>query len=142
MSVPPVVMHAAFIRRGNAAYQATAKKFAGLPALPFSTFDPFHPDPQLLPQVGRFIDQPARRQLPRSLLATLDKLGLPPASNKARQNVLEARHAALANLTQLIKTALAGDTPAFVRAVHQQSTDYDQLVFTSAVFGVQSSPFT
>jgi hypothetical protein len=56
--------------------------------------------------------------------------------------VLGARHAALANFTQLAKTALAADAPAFVRAVYQQGGDDNRLVFTSAVFGVQSCTFS
>ena len=140
--VPRPAMNAGFIRRANAACRATDTKAASLPAFPFSTFDPFHPDPQLLPQVGRFIDQPARRHLRRMLLAELEKLGPPPASNEAWRNVLKARHAALANLTQLMKTALAGDAPAFVHAVYQQAGDTNRLAFTSAVFGVQSCTFT
>ena len=140
--VPRPAINAAFIRRANAACHAAETKFASLPAFPFSTFDKFHPDPRLLPKVGRFIDQPARRHLRRMLIAELEKLGPPPASNEAWQNVLKARHAALANLTQLSKTALAGDAPAFVRAVYQQARDYNQLVFTSAVFGVQACTFT
>jgi hypothetical protein len=87
-------------------------------------------------------DQPARRRLPRALLAELEKLGQPPASSGAWRNVLKARHAALTNETRQIKTALAGDAPAFVHAVYQQARDYNQLVFTSAVFGVQSCTFT
>lgn len=140
--VPRPAANAAFIRRASAACQAAAKKFVSLPPFPFSTFDPFHPDPRLLSQVGRFIEQPARRRLRRVLLAELERLGPPPASNEAWQNVLKARHAALANFTQRMRTALAGDAPAFVPAVYQQSTDYNQLVFTSAVFGVQSCTFT
>jgi Allene oxide cyclase barrel like domain len=135
-------MNAAFIRHADSACDATERRAMRLPPFPFSTFDPFHPDPQLLPQVGRFFDQPARRRLPRALLAELEKLGAPPASNEAWQNVLKARHVALTNETQQINTALAGEAPAFVRAVSQSAGDYNQLVFTSAVFGVQSCTFS
>ena len=41
------------------------------------------------------------------------------------------------NESAQIKAALAGDAPAFVRTVYQQARDYNQLVFTSAVFGVR-----
>jgi hypothetical protein len=140
--VPRPARNAAFIRGANAACRAAARKFASLPPFPFSTFDPFHPDPQLLLQVGRFIQQPGRRRLRRLLLAELGRLGPPPANNEAWQSVLKARRAALANLTRLMTTALAGNAPAFVRAVYQQGRDYNRLVFTSAVFGVQSCTFT
>jgi hypothetical protein len=140
--VPRPAMNAPFIRRANAACRAAQAKFARLPAFPFSSFDPFHPDPQLLPKVGRFADQPARLHIRRVLLAELEKLGQPPANSGAWRNVLDARHAALANFTQRIKTALAGDAPAYVRAVYQETRDYNQLVFTSAVFGVQACTFS
>lgn len=140
--VPRPAMNAAFIRRANAACQTAETKAASLPAFPFLTFDPFHPDKNLLPQVGRFFDQPARRRLPRALLAELQKFGQPPASGGAWRNVIKARQAALTNETGQIETALAGNAPAFVHAVYQQAADYNQLVFTSAVFGVQSCTFT
>jgi hypothetical protein len=135
-------MNAAFIRRANAACRATETKAASLPPFPFSTFDPFHPDPQLLPQVGRFFERLARHHLRRALLAELEKLGPPPAGNEAWQNVLKARHTVLKNELRQIKLALAGDAPAFVRTVYQEAGDYNQVVFTSAVFGVQSCTFS
>ena len=58
---------------------ATETKASGLPGFPFSTFDPFHPDKQLLPQVGRFFDQPARRRLP-TLDPTAREARAPPAT--------------------------------------------------------------
>ena len=140
--VPRPAANATFIRRANAACHTTEAKAARLPGFPFSTFDPFHPDKNLLPQVGRFFDQPARRRLPRALLGELQQLGQPPASSGGWRNVLKARQAVLANETRQIKAALADDVPAFVRTVYQQARDYNQLVFTSAVFGVQSCTFS
>jgi hypothetical protein len=136
--VPRPAANATFIRHATAACEATERQAMSLPGFPFSTFDPFHPDPQLLPQVGRFLDQPARRRLPRALLAELETLGQPPASSRAWGNLLKARQAALTVETRQIKAALADDAPAFVRNVYQLAKDYNQLVFTSAVFGVQS----
>jgi hypothetical protein len=140
--VPRPAGNAAFIRRANAACHATEAKAGRLPGFPFSTFDPFHPDKNLLPRVGRFFDQPARRELPRALLAELHKLGQPPASSVAWRNVLDARRAALTNETAQINAAFADNAPVVVRTVHQQARDYNQLVFTSAVFGVQSCTFS
>ena len=140
--VPRPAANALFIRRANAACRATERQAMRLPAFPFSTFDPYHPDKSLLPQVGRFFDQPARRRLPRALLGALEKLANPPASSGAWRNVLKAREAMLANETRQIRAALADDAPAFVRTVYQQARDYNQLVFTSAVFGVQSCTFS
>jgi hypothetical protein len=132
----------AFIRRANSACRAEEGKAVRMPGFPFSSFDPFHPDPNLLPQVGRFFAQPARRRLPRALLETLQKLGRPPARSGAWQNVLKARRAQLMNETAPIKAALSDNVPAFVRTVYQQARDYNQLVFTSAVFGVQACTFS
>ena len=66
-------------------------------AVPFSNFDPFHPDKKLLPQIGRFFDQPSRRMLPRDLLQQLQNLGQPPQSNSAWNNLLTARKALIAS---------------------------------------------
>ena len=141
-AVPRPAGNGRFIRRADAACRATEAKAARLPGFPFSNFDPFHPDKQLLPQVGRFFDQPARRRLPRELLAKLQKLGRPPARSGAWQNVLKARQTVLGNEAKQIKAALADNAPVFVRTVYQQSRDYNQLVFTSAVFGVQACTFS
>jgi hypothetical protein len=103
--VPRPAANATFIRHANSACDATERQAMRLPGFPFSTFDPFHPDLQVLPQVGRFFDQPARRRLPRALLAELDKLGQPPASIGAWRNVLKARRAALATETRQMKAA-------------------------------------
>jgi hypothetical protein len=131
-----------FIHRANAACRATEAGAARLGGFPFSNFDPFHPDKTLLPKVGRFFDQPARRRLPRALLRELEKLGRPPADKGAWRNVLKARRATLANESRQIKAALADNAPAFVRTVYQSARDFNGLVFTSAVFGVQSCTFS
>jgi hypothetical protein len=46
------------------------------------------------------------------------------------------------NETAQIKAALADNASAFVRTVYQQARDYNQLVLTSAVFGVQACTFS
>lgn len=139
---PRPAANSTFIRHANAACDATESKASRLPGFPFSTFDAFHPDPTLLPQVGRFFDQPTRRRLPRALLRELTKLGKPPASSGAWHTILKARRTVLMNENAQIKAALADDAPTFVRTVYQQSRDYNKLVFTSAVFGVESCTFT
>jgi hypothetical protein len=140
--VPRPAANTRFIRRANAACHATEAKASMLPGFPFSNFDPFHPDRNLLPRVGRFFDQPTRRRLPRALLHELQKFGLPSASAGAWEKVLKARRALLHNETKQINAALADNPSAFVRTVYQQSKDYNQLVFTSAVFGVQACTFS
>jgi hypothetical protein len=140
--VPRPASNATFIRRATAACRAIEARAARMPPFPFPNFDPFHPDPNLLPEVGRFFAQPARHRLPPALLRKLELLGQPTASRGAWQNVLKARRAQLSNETAQIRAALADNAPAFVRTVYQQATDYNQLVFTSAVFGVQSCTFS
>jgi hypothetical protein len=140
--VPRPAANASFIRRANAACHATESKFSGLQQFPFSSFDPFHPDKTILPQVGRFFDDPTRRQLPQALLSTLEKLGQPPASSAAWRNVLAARKTVLKSEAAQIKAALGDDGPTFVRTVYAQSKAYNQLVFASAIFGVQSCTYT
>ena len=133
--------NARYIRRANTACRTTEAKAQTLPGFPFSNFDPFHPDPKLLPQVGQFFDQPARRRLPGALIRQLENLGHPPADSRAWDRVLTARRTLLSNEARQTKAALADDAPAFVRTVYQMASDYNRLVFRSAVFGVQSCTF-
>jgi hypothetical protein len=130
-----------FIQRADAACRTTEARARGLSGFPFTSFDPFHPDPTLLPQVGQFFSQPTRHRLPAALLGELKKLGQPPASRKTWQSVLSSRQAVLRNENRQIAAALGADAPAFVRTVYQQARDYNQLVFRSAVFGVQACTF-
>jgi hypothetical protein len=140
--VPRPSANASLIRRANAACETTQARASRLPGFPFSNFDPFHPDNKLLPRVGRFFDEPARRRLPLTLLRKLQRLGQPPASRRSWQNVLKAREAVLMNEAKQITAALADNPAAFVRTVYQQARDYNQLVFRSAVFGVQACTFS
>jgi hypothetical protein len=140
--VPRPVSNAGFIQRADAACNAAEATSGTVPGFPYTTFDPFHPDTHLLPQVGRYFDQPSVHRLPHQLLAQLEKLGSPPSSRAAWRQVLTARRAVLRTEATQIKVALAGDAPAFVRTVYQQPSAYNRLVFTSAVFGVQSCTFS
>jgi hypothetical protein len=133
--------NAAFIHRANAVCSASEAKSANLPQFPFPTFDPFHPDQGLLPQVGRYFDHGPRRRLPQQLLTQLERLGQPPRGGAAWQNVLDARRSVLKAEASQIKAALAGDASTFVHTVYEQASVYNRLVFTSAVFGVQSCTF-
>lgn len=131
---PRPATNARFVRRAQRACRATEAKANKQPPFPFSSFDPFHPDPSLLPQVGQFFNAPAQRSLPTGLLKTYVALGRPPASRGAWNQALSARRRLLANEARQIKAALADDGPAFVRAVYGQSRAYNELVFRSAVF--------
>jgi hypothetical protein len=140
--VPRPAANARFIQRANAACRSIEARESKLPGFPFTNFDAFHPDQTLLPQVGRFFDQPTRRRLAPTLLQELQQLGQPPANSGAWQNVLNARRSVLSNEAKQTKAALADRPEAFVPTVYQQSRDYNELVFTSAVFGVQACTFT
>ena len=140
--VPRPAANAHFTRRANTACNARQTQAEKLPGFPFSNFDPFHPDTQVLPKVGQFFNQPARRRLPALLLRDLRKLGPPPATPKAWGSVLHARQVVISNESAQIKAALADDATTFVRSVYQQARDYNELVFRSAIFGVQSCTFS
>jgi hypothetical protein len=75
------------------------------------------------------------------LLKSLEQLGAPPASRPAWQQVMKARRTMNANVTSQINDALANNASAFVSTVYQAARDYNQLVFASAVFGVQACTF-
>jgi hypothetical protein len=139
--VPRPAANARFVRRADAACSATERKVQALGPFPFEDFDPFHPDPQVLPQVGQFFNQPARRNPPSALLRTLEQLGKPAARAAAWKSVLGARRTLIASEATQVKAALADDGPAFVQSVYQTSRNYNDLVFRSAVFGVQSCTF-
>jgi hypothetical protein len=140
--VPRPAANVHFIRRANAVCDARQKQVEKLPGFPFSGFDPFHPDKQVLPKVGRFFAQPARRHLPGALLQDLRRLGPPPANSKAWDRVLHERQVLIRNQSAQIKAALADDAASFVRNVYQRSRDYNEFVFRSAIFGVQSCTFS
>ena len=82
--VPRPAANTGFIRRADAACRATAAKGAALPGFPFSNFDPFHPDRKLLPKVGRYFNQPARRGLPRALPAKAPEIGSAAGKRRTR----------------------------------------------------------
>jgi hypothetical protein len=139
--VPRPAKNDRFIRRADAACHATERKVQALGSFPFPDFDPFQPDPQELPKVGQFFNDPARRDLPSGLLTKLERMGRPPAGNRAWKNLLEARSTMLAEEKKQTKAALANDAPTFVKTVYQLSRDYNEVVFRSAVFGVQNCTF-
>jgi hypothetical protein len=133
--------NAAFIARATSLCNATQTAGSKLSGFPFSNFDPLHPNPTLLPQVGHFFDQPQRRQLAPDLLTRLVALGAPPAQPAEWARVLRARRAQIADESTQIKAALANNATAFVRAVKQSGPVYNELVLASAVFGVQACTF-
>jgi hypothetical protein len=129
--------NAAFRARANAACAGAAKQLASLPPFPFANFDPMHPDPQLLPQVGAFFTGPHD---PRPTLDALDAqlraLGQPPADRSGWARVLGARAASRAINDEQDQAALAADVPAFVTSVHDVDTTFRAVAISATVFGV------
>jgi hypothetical protein len=136
--VPRPAANAGFISRANSLCEATQTVFNNLSPFPFPNFDPLHPDPTLLPQVGHFFDQPERRRLLPDLLSRLVGLGAPPAQPAEWARVLLARRALIKVETAQVHAALAGNAAAFVRTVMQSGPMFNKLVLASAVFGVQA----
>ena len=139
--VPRPAANARFISHANSLCEATQTTENKLPPFPFSTFDPLHPDPTLLPQVGQFFDQPERRQLFPDLLSRLVALGAPPAQPAEWARVLRARRGMIKDETTQVRAALADNAAAFVHTVNQASPNFNKLVLASAVFGVQACTF-
>jgi hypothetical protein len=113
-----------------------SRQLAALPPFPFPNFDPLHPDPGLLPQVGAFFTGPGD---PRPIFQTLNTglraLGQPPAARGWWARMLHARAAELAVINEQDRAALAGDAPAFVRSVRDSVGAFRQIAITAAVFG-------
>jgi hypothetical protein len=129
--------NATFRARADARCAHAAKRLAALPPFPFANFDPLHPDPQLLPQVGRFFTGPHD---PRPTLDALDAqlhaLGEPPADGSGWARVLAARAASRAINDEQDQAALAANVAAFVKSVHDVEATYRTVAITATVFGV------
>lgn len=127
----------AFRRRADLLCASAARQLAALPPFPFSPFDPLHPDPALLPAVGRFFTGPGdSRPTLRTLGARLSGLGPPPADADTWRRVLSARAAALAVEEEQDRSALAADAPAFIKTVRDAERTFRSVAIASTVFGV------
>ena len=126
-----------FRARADALCASAATQLAALPPFPFSTFDALHPDPTLLPAVGRVFTGPHD---PRPTLHALDAhlraLGQPPADRDAWRGVLAARAAALAVNDEQDQAALAADAPSFIKSVHAAARTFRAAAIAATVFGV------
>jgi hypothetical protein len=125
-----------FIARANHLCTSASRRLAALPPFPFANFDPLHPDPTLLPQVGAFFTGPGDpRPILRILNARLRGLRRPPAERRAWTAVLDARAAALAVINRQVQAALAADIPGFVKSVNDNTAAFRQIAITATVFG-------
>jgi hypothetical protein len=128
--------NASRIARADRLCTRAARQLAALPAFPFSNFDPLHPDPALLPQVGAFFTGPGDpRPIFQTLNTRLRALGQPPTRRGWWARVLHARGAELAVINEQDRAALASDAPAFVRSVRDSTSAFRQIAITATVFG-------
>ena len=128
--------NATLIARADQICTRASRQLAALPPFPFSNFDPLHPDPALLPQVGAFFTGPGDpRPIFRTLNARLRALGQPPAAAGWWARMLHARRAELAVINAQDRAALASDTPAFVRSVRDSISAFRQIAITATVVG-------
>jgi hypothetical protein len=135
-TVPRLPADARFEAHANRRCRRASRQVAALPAFPFADFDPLHPDPALLPQVGAFFTGPGDpRPILRALNGRLRELGEPPANRGAWNRALRARAAAYAVIHEQDAAALAADVPAFVRSVHDSAKTFRRIAITATVFG-------
>ncbi len=140
------LLHVAVIRRpaANAGFIAHADhictsasgQLSALPPFPFANFDPLHPDPALLAQVGAYF---TGRGDPRPILGSLDArlraLARPPASRGGWKRMLRARTVELAVINEQDNAALTANVAAFVNSVQDSTTAFRQVAITASVFG-------
>ncbi len=126
----------AFVARADDLCRRAGIGLANLPPFPFSSFDPLHPDPPVLPDVGAFFTGPGD---PRPILSGLDtrlhELGQPPRESGVWRAAMRAREHELTVIDEQDRAALAADVPSFVRSVHQSAADFRQIAIAETVFG-------
>jgi hypothetical protein len=141
-----VLLHVAVISRPDADTSFIAgadqictrasRQLAALPPFPFANFDPLHPDPGLLPQVGKFFTGPGDpRPIFRTLNARLRTLGQPPAGRGWWSRMLRARTAELTVINEQDRAALASDVPSFVDSVQDSINAFRRVAITATVLG-------
>jgi len=125
-----------FIARADDLCRRAGTALASLPAFPFATFDPLHPDPSVLPQVGAFFTGPGD---PRPILRTLDAglrdLGQPRRERQVWRLARRARDRELAVIDKQDRAALVANVPVFVQSVHESAANFRQIAITETVFG-------
>ena len=130
------VANASLIADADQICTRASRRLAALPPFPFPNFDPLHPDPALLPQVGAFFTGPGDpRPILQTLNARLRALGRPPAARGWWARMLHARGVELAVINEQDRAALASDTPAFVHSVRDSTMAFRQIAITATVFG-------
>lgn len=125
-----------FIAEANSLCRRAAAQLATLPPFPFANFDPLHPDPSVLSDVGAFFTGPGD---PRPILAALNSglrgLGEPGRNGTVWLALLGARDQELRVIDEQDRAAITGDAPAFVQSVRHTVANFRQIAITATVFG-------
>jgi hypothetical protein len=126
----------AFIARADAVCDSANRALAKLPPFPFSNFDPLHPDPSVLPAVGRFFTgRGDPRKILKARVAGLERLGRLPAQRSVWQRYLSARRDELSNINAQDRAALSANRRAFVLTVRREATVYRGQAIAATLFG-------
>jgi hypothetical protein len=136
-AIPTPAANKAFRNTADTRCRDTSKTLAALPPFPFTDFDPLHPDPAVLPDVGRFFTgphdpRPAYEQLREELIA----LGRPAAQRPTWARLVAAHAATLAIIQRQDDAALAADVAGFVKTVSDSSKNFRDIAVNATVFGV------
>ena len=135
-TIPRPSANLAFLARADRLCTYASAQLAALPPFPYPSFDPLHPDPALLPNVGEYFTGPGDpRPTFRGLINALAALGMPPASPTAWTRVLDARRGALEVIAEQDSAALAANVRAFVQSVHDSSDAFRRIAISATVFG-------
>ena len=126
--------NATFRKRANARCRDASSALHALPPFPFDDFDPLHPDPSMLPDVGRFFTGPGDpRPTLRALGDQLAALGRPPAQRTEWARLLAARAKELEVIQRQDDAALAADVPAFVASVNDASANFRAIAISATL---------
>jgi hypothetical protein len=128
----------AFVARAERSCVRARKQLDAVPAFPFHGVDAMHPDPRVLPAVGRFLtgrgnELPIVRRLERQLRA----LGDPPAKRAEWRRVLATLHDFEGVFAQEDQAALAADVPGWVKSVRANRQLPKRLAGATAGFGAK-----
>jgi hypothetical protein len=111
--------NAKFIRSADGICRTTTQALDALPPFPFTDFDPLHPDPAVLPQVGNFFTGPGDpRPAQNAEVDSLTALGTPPSQGSQWARVIADMKAVVAGETAQDNAALASDVAGFVSTVN------------------------
>jgi hypothetical protein len=134
----PATRNAAFIVHAERICNHARTRLDALPAFPFRHFDALHPDPRLLPKIGRFFAG-AGNELPivRKLEIELRALGEPPANRAAWSDVLETLREYIAVFEREDRAALGADASTWVKAVRLNRQLHTRLNEATTAFGAK-----